>query len=97
VLRTECFVLRFFGSNRDDRLLLVNFGGRCVVNPAREPLLAPPADYEWELLWTSDSVRYGGPGRVEIDPEVKWLAPAQAALLLRPRRRTKPRRKPKKR
>ena len=97
VLRTECFVLRFFGNNRDDRLLLVNFGGRCVVNPAPEPLLAPPADYEWELLWTSDSVRYGGPGRVEIDPEVKWLAPAQAALLLRPRRRTKPRRKPKKR
>jgi len=97
VLRAECFVLRFFGNNRDDRLLLVNFGGRCVVNPAPEPLLAPPADYEWELLWTSDSVRYGGPGRVEIDPEVKWLAPAQAALLLRPRRRTKPRPKPKKR
>src|SRR5947208_8793979 len=46
VLRTECFVLRFFGNNRDDRLLLVNFGGRCVVNPAPEPLLAPPADYE---------------------------------------------------
>jgi maltooligosyltrehalose trehalohydrolase len=97
VLRSECFVLRFFGNDGNDRLLLVNLGPRSVINPASEPLLAAPLNCEWQELWTSDSVRYGGPGRVEIDPEVEWLAPAQAALLLRPRPRTKPRRKPKKR
>ena len=97
VLGSDCFVLRFFGNDHDDRLLLVNFGLRSIISPASEPLLAPPSDREWELLWTSDSVRYGGLGRVDIDPETELLAPAQAALLLRPRPRTKPRRKPKKR
>ena len=97
VLGSECFVLRFFGTDREDRLLLVNLGCRSTLSPASEPLLAPPSDCEWELFWTSDSVRYGGPGRVEMDPEVQWLVPAQAALVLRPRPRTKPRRKPKRR
>ena len=97
VLRAECFVLRFFGNNHDDRLLLVNFGPRSIISPASEPLLAPPPDCEWEMVWTSDSIRYGGPGRVEIDPDFEWLLPAQAVLLLRPRPRTRPRRKPKRR
>src|SRR5207248_6720140 len=91
VLQSDCFVLRFFGNNHDDRLLLVNFGLRSVIRPASEPLLAAPLNCEWQELWTSDSVRYGGPGLVEIDPEAEWLAPAQAALLLRCRQRTKPR------
>jgi maltooligosyltrehalose trehalohydrolase len=97
VLGSDGFLLRFFGDDHDDRLLLVNFGCRSVIGPASEPLLAPPLDCEWEMLWTSDSVRYDGPGRVEIDSDVDWLLPAQAALLLRPRTRRKPRRKPKKR
>jgi len=97
VLRAECFVLRFFGNDNDDRLLLVNVGCRSVIRPASEPLLAPPLNCEWEMFWTSDSFRYGGPGRVEIDPDFEWLLPAQAALLLRPRPRTKPARKPKRR
>src|SRR5205085_11276091 len=77
VLGSDCFVLRFFGNDHDDRLLLINFGLRSIIRPASEPLLAPPSECEWELLWTSDSVRYGGPGRVEIDAEVEWLAPAK--------------------
>src|SRR5207248_11090924 len=97
VLGSDCFVLRFFGNNHDDRLLMLNFGLRLIISPASEPLLAPPSDCEWELLWTSDSVRYDGPGEVEIDPEIEWLAPGQTALLLRPRARTRPRRKPKRR
>jgi maltooligosyltrehalose trehalohydrolase len=90
-------MLRFFGKGNDDRLLLVNFGYRSVISPAPEPLLAPPPDSEWEMLWTSDSVRYDGPGRVEINPDVEWLLPAQSAIFFGPRPRTKPRRKPKKR
>jgi maltooligosyltrehalose trehalohydrolase len=97
VLGSNRFMLRFFGKGNDDRLLLVNFGYRSVISPAPEPLLAPPPDSEWEMLWTSDSVRYDGPGRVEINPDVEWLLPAQSAIFFGPRPRTKPRRKPKKR
>jgi len=60
-------------------------------------LLAPPSDYEWEILWTSESQRYGGPGAVDIATDEKWILPAESALVFRARRRSKPRRQPKKR
>jgi len=97
VLNRNCLVLRFFGKDTNDRLLIVNFGSRFRLAAASEPLLAPPANCKWELFWTSDSVRYDGPGRVEIDPEVEWLLPGQAAFVLRSRPRSEPRRQPKKR
>jgi maltooligosyltrehalose trehalohydrolase len=40
VLGPEAFVLRFFGDNGHDRLLLVNLGLDLHLNPAPEPLLA---------------------------------------------------------
>ena len=43
VLAPEAFVLRFFGTHHDDRLLVVNLGRDLHLNPAPEPLLAPPA------------------------------------------------------
>ena len=97
VLRSESFVLRYFDEVIDDRLLIVNLGGREELTPVPEPLLAPPADCTWEILWTSESQRYGGPGAVDIDTDEKWVLPAESALVFRPRRRTQPRKKPKKR
>ena len=97
VLRSESFVLRYFDEVIDDRLLIVNLGGREELTSVPEPLLAPPADCTWEILWTSESQRYGGPGAVDIDTDEKWVLPAESALVFRPRRRTQPRKKPKKR
>jgi maltooligosyltrehalose trehalohydrolase len=97
VLRSESFVLRYFGEANDDRLLVVNLGSREELTPVPEPLLAPPADCTWEILWTSESRRYGGPGAVNIDPDEKWVLPAESALVFRPRRRTQPRKQPKRR
>ena len=61
VLGPEAFVLRFFGSRARrsggaDRLLLVNLGVDLALDPAPEPLLAPPADTLWRVLWSSDDV-----------------------------------------
>src|SRR4029450_9547982 len=42
VLGPESFVLRFFGTHSDDRLLVVNLGSDLHLAPAPEPLLAPP-------------------------------------------------------
>ena len=97
MLRSESFVLRYLDEVIDDRLLIVNLGGREELRSVPEPLLAPPADCTWEILWTSESQRYGGPGAVDIDTDEKWVLPAESALVFRPRRRTQPRKKPKKR
>ena len=97
VLRSESFIIRYLDEVIDDRLLIVNFGGREELMPVPEPLWAPPADCAWEILWTSESQRYGGPGAVDIDTDEKWVLPAESALVFRPRRRTQPRKKPKKR
>jgi len=84
VLGTTSFVLRYFSKEDDDRLLLVNFGERQVVHPASEPLLAPPAGYRWEMLWMSESPRYGGTGATAVASEEQWFLPAESAVALRP-------------
>jgi maltooligosyltrehalose trehalohydrolase len=71
VLSDEAFVLRFFGGDGDDRLLVVNLGRALHFDPAPEPLLAPPLGKRWSNRWTSDDPRYGGLGTPTVDaPEV---------------------------
>jgi maltooligosyltrehalose trehalohydrolase len=84
VLSLEAFVLRFFGENGNDRLLLVNLGRDLHLDPAPEPLLAPPADSEWTTLWSSEHPRYGGAGTPQLDTEENWRLPGYAAVLLKP-------------
>jgi maltooligosyltrehalose trehalohydrolase len=84
VLGPASFVLRYFSNDNDDRLLLINFAKTRVLKPASEPLLAPPAGYRWETLWTSDSPRYGGVGTVTIATEEQWIVPAESTVVLRP-------------
>src|SRR5439155_849228 len=84
VLEPASFVLRYFSSENDDRLLMVNFGDGQILKPAAEPLLAPPSGYRWETLWTSDSPRYGGTAAVAIVSEEQWLLPAESTVVLKP-------------
>jgi maltooligosyltrehalose trehalohydrolase len=97
VLGLGSFVLRYLSRENDDRLLLVNFGKRQLLQPAPEPLLAPPLGFEWATLWTSEAPRYGGPGTVDVVTEDRWQLPAEAAVALRLIPEMKPRRKPKRR
>ncbi|HKC85329.1 MAG TPA: malto-oligosyltrehalose trehalohydrolase [Blastocatellia bacterium] len=84
VLGDEAFVLRFFGEQDDDRLLLVNLGLDLNLNPAPEPLLAPPDGKEWRVLWSSEDPRYGGMGAPPPDSEERWFLPGCAAIALGP-------------
>jgi maltooligosyltrehalose trehalohydrolase len=84
VLSDECLMLRFFGEAGDDRLLLVNFGADLHLNPAPEPLLAPPDGTIWQTLWSSEDPRYGGSGMPLLDSEDNWRIPGHAAVALRP-------------
>ncbi|MDQ3804958.1 MAG: malto-oligosyltrehalose trehalohydrolase [Acidobacteriota bacterium] len=86
VLGPEAFVLRFFddGGDAGDRLLVVNFGSDLHLDPAPEPLLAPPEGALWDVLWSSESVAYGGCGTAPPDTEENWRVPGHAAVALRP-------------
>ena len=84
VLGSASFVLRYFSEQNDDRLLLVNFGERQILHPASEPLLAPPAGYRWETLWTSNLQRYGRADAVATATPDLWILPAESAVALRP-------------
>jgi len=80
VLSADCFVLRFFGGVGDDRLLLVNLGRTLHLDPAPEPLLAPPLRARWRILWSSQEPRYGGIGALAPDaPEMDRTVPTRPA------------------
>src|SRR6185369_13249677 len=85
VLGAQAFVLRFFGDEEGgDRLLLVNLGRDLHLDPAPEPLLAPPGGKRWEVRWSSEALRYGGSGTAPPDTEMNWRLPGEAALVLLP-------------
>jgi maltooligosyltrehalose trehalohydrolase len=87
VLGEEALVLRFFGEDvagADDRLLVLNYGRDLNYSPAPEPLLAPPAGKQWDILWSSEDPKYGGGGTSPLDSEENWRLPGQAAVVLRP-------------
>jgi maltooligosyltrehalose trehalohydrolase len=84
VLGPASFVLRYFAEDNDDRLLMVNFGKSQLLKPAPEPLLATPLGYRWEILWTSESPRYGGASPAPVATHEQWVLPAEATVALRP-------------
>jgi maltooligosyltrehalose trehalohydrolase len=83
VLGPTAIVLRYFGDEAGDRLLLVNLGTELEYDPAPEPLLAPVGREGWQLVWSSDDPRYGGPGAVHpCADDAGWRVPAQSAMFL---------------
>jgi maltooligosyltrehalose trehalohydrolase len=89
VLEREAFVLRFFGHAEHDRLLLVNLGSDLLYNPAPEPLLASIPGFEWDLIWSSESPRYGGTGTFPIQTGEGWRIPGHAAVVFAPKKSTR--------
>jgi maltooligosyltrehalose trehalohydrolase len=84
-LGLDCLAVRFFdesGTANSDRLIIANFGQQLCYWPCPQPLMAPPADCMWELLWSSENVRYGGRGTPNVETETGWKIPAEAAVVL---------------
>jgi maltooligosyltrehalose trehalohydrolase len=84
VLSTTAFVLRAFSETHGDRLLVVNLGTDLHLDPAPEPLLAPPFGADWDVLFSTEDPRYGGCGTAPLDTEENWRIPGRAAVVLRP-------------
>lgn len=99
VLGPDAFVLRFFGEEGDDRLLVVNLGRTLHLDPVPEPLLAPFADAPWRVIWSSQEPGYGGIGTLEPEavhsdrsvpgrdlprPAENWRLQGETTVLLAP-------------
>ena len=85
VIGPAAFVLRYFVPDDHDRLLVVNLGRDLRLEPAPEPLLAPPAvGGSWAVAWSSEAPRYGGHGTAPLDTDETWMIPGEAAVLLVP-------------
>jgi maltooligosyltrehalose trehalohydrolase len=74
--------LRYFGEEHGDRLLVVNFGTDLHLDPAPEPLLAPPFGKAWRVFWSSEDPKYGGLGTFPLDTEENWRIPGNATVAL---------------
>ncbi|HEY3395755.1 MAG TPA: malto-oligosyltrehalose trehalohydrolase [Lacipirellulaceae bacterium] len=78
----EAFILRWFDEAGNDRLGLFNLGRDVDFSPPSEPLIAPPPDRNWTVLWSSEDPRYGGMGTPAFD-EKAWRIPGPAAVIFR--------------
>jgi maltooligosyltrehalose trehalohydrolase len=84
VLGPEAFVLRFFGREGDDRLMFVNLGRDLTCRSIPDPLVAPPENRCWRLLWASEHPDYGGGGIPEAETRTGWRIPGHSAVVLAP-------------
>ena len=82
VLGAHAFLLRFFGENEEDRLMLVNLGADLCLCSISSPLIALPAEHSWSLIWSSEDPRYDGTGTPCIETENGWRIPGHAAVVL---------------
>jgi maltooligosyltrehalose trehalohydrolase len=76
-------VIRYFGRDEGDRLLLVNLARELSIDPAPEPLLAPPTGARWTVRWSSENPRYGGVGTPPIETDDGWHLPGESAIVMR--------------
>ena len=85
VLSASAFALRFFTpDHRDDRLVVVNMGADLHRASVADPLLAPPAETNWTLVWSSEAAVYGGSGTPLVQPDSQWFFPAESTVVLAP-------------
>jgi maltooligosyltrehalose trehalohydrolase len=82
VLSSDAFLLRFYGPDGDDRLLLMNLGSDFAPPFVSEPLMAPPERRAWQVLWSSEDPAYGGFGVRLPEVDGLWNLPGHAAIVL---------------
>ncbi|MBC7785271.1 MAG: malto-oligosyltrehalose trehalohydrolase [Burkholderiales bacterium] len=92
VLDGHVFCARLFGENDDDLLMIVNLWNDVILHSVPEPLMAPPIDKRWEILWSSEDPKYGGLGVMPLETRGEswrlagenWRIPGYSLTLLCP-------------
>jgi maltooligosyltrehalose trehalohydrolase len=86
VLSERAFAMRWFDEQDGDRLLVVNIDQELCFSVMPEPLLAPPSETDWKLMWSSEDVRYGGHGVAHPNEHGRrglWRLQGRCAVLMR--------------
>lgn len=84
VVGGEAFIMRYYGGDGNDRLVLVNLGRDLRWHPNAEPLVAPPPGMDWAIIFSSDEPQYGGAGTAVLNTR-NWNLPGHATVVLAPR------------
>lgn len=83
VIDSQAFVLRYFYEDHPDRLIVANLGRDLELEILPEPLLAPPADLEWQVIFSTEECQYGGNGvRVPELEEGGWFLSGETLVVL---------------
>lgn len=82
VVSQDAFLIRYFSKKYGDRLLIINLGPDLYFSPSPEPLLVPEEGKEFELLWSSESLNYGGDGTPPINIPF-WKMLGHSAIVLK--------------
>jgi maltooligosyltrehalose trehalohydrolase len=87
ILSAHAFLVRLFGADEQDRLLLVNLGAELRYASIAEPLFAPPQDADWQMTFSSEDVRYGGAGGPQPNSGGSWTVTAESTTVFEARKR----------
>ena len=83
IFTPDIFLLRFFGKEGDDRLILFNFGLDEVISSIPDPLYAPPTNRQWVLILSSENPLYGGTGTPPVTSIDKWRLKGHSAFVFK--------------
>lgn len=80
-IANDLLLLRYFGPDDDDRMILCNFG-MDYRRSIPDPLFAPPTGKKWHKIFHSQHPLYGGVGiPPDADPDKEWSVPGHTAIV----------------
>lgn len=82
-------LLRYFGDDDRDWLIVLNAGHDRDIAALSEPLLAPPRRRTWQVRFSTEHPQYGGQGRMAW-AEGAWPVPGHSLLVLDAGQETSP-------
>jgi maltooligosyltrehalose trehalohydrolase len=83
VLNDHSFLIRYFLPEKNDYMLVINLGKDLHLDPAPEPLLAPPSERLWEMYWSTEELKYGGHYYPPVETNENWRFVGHSAILLK--------------
>jgi len=85
ILSTDAFCLRWIGTSDSDLLAVVNLGEDQGIFLS-EPLLAPPDEKDWRVVWNSEDLSWGGSGATRPEDSAgRWRLTSESMVLLEAR------------
>lgn len=82
-------LLRYFGDDDGDWLIVLNASHDREIAALSEPLLAPPRGRTWTMRWSSEHPQYGGQGRMQWTAG-SWPVTGHSLLVLEAGQETSP-------